>query len=409
MKTTRFPLLLGIAIALLGMIAPTVAQAKPKKPKKPTVTVMTRNLYLGSSLSAALNADNLADAIDGAGTVLNEVDASDFRERAVLLAKEIAANKPDLVGLQEAALWRQQIPSDYGWSETGGLGQPATEVRYDFLQLLLDQLEQQGVKYEVAVVQNEFDAELPADTDHSNATGEPIYGADLDGRLTMRDAILRRADSKVKVSGPQMGHFQTKYQPLVGGVPLTVDRGWVSVEGKVPGVKAKKKKGEVVRKGTKASKFHFVNAHLEAFGDRAIKTAQARELFADGGPLHTDKQLIFLGDINSGDAADNVGNPGGDGVPADQDAYLALTNDFGLTNLGARQTCCYPSVTGSEIGSYRLDHTVDHVFVKPKIKQLSATVTGTDPSVLTPSGLISSDHGGLVSKLQLKVPKPKKK
>jgi hypothetical protein len=409
LTTKRLPLLLGIAVALLGLIVPATAAAKPKKPKKPEITVMSRNLYLGSSLTAALNAGTLAEAIDGSGTIVNDVDNSKFNERAVLLAKEIVANKPDLVGLQEVALWRDQTPSDYGWTESGGVGTPATHVRYDWLQLLLDQLEAQGQTYEVVVSQDEFDAELPADVDGSDATGEPIYGADLDGRLTMRDVILRRTGSKVKVSGPQMGQFKTIYQPNVGGVPLKVDRGWVSVEGKVPGKKAKKKKGKVIRKGTKASKFHFVNAHLEAFGDRAIKTAQARELFAPGGPLNTKKQLIFLGDINSGDALDNVGNPGGDGIPEDQGPFNALTGEFGLINLGARQTCCFPSLVGSEIGSYRLDHTVDHVFVKPKIKQLSATVTGADPTVLTPSGLVASDHGGLVSELQLKVPKKKSK
>lgn len=409
MKITRLPLLVGIAVALLGLSVPAVASAKPKKPKKPEITVMTRNLYLGSSLTAALNATTLAEAIDGAGTIIQDVDNSKFAERSVLLAKEIAANKPDLVGLQEVALWRDQTPSDYGWTGSGGFGVAAEHVRYDWLQLLQDSLKAEGMDYEVVVSQNEFDAELPADTDASDATGEPIYGADLDGRLTMRDVILRRADSKVKVSGPQMGQFQTRYEPVIGGIPLPVNRGWVSVEGKVPGVKAKKKDGKVIRKGTKASKFHFVNAHLEAFGDRAIKTAQSRELFAPGGPLNTSKQLIFLGDINSGNDADNVGNPGGDGVPADQGPFNALTNEFGLTNLGARHTCCYPSLVGTEIGSYRFDHTVDHVFVKPAIKQLSAEVTGTDPSVLTPSGLVSSDHGGLASTLQLKVPKSKKK
>jgi hypothetical protein len=35
-------------------------------------------------------------------------------------------------------------------------------------------------------------------------------------------------------------------------------------------------------------------------------------------------------------------------------------------------------------------------------------VTGTDPSVVTPSGQVSSDHGGLWSKLQLGKAKKKK-
>ena len=87
---------------------------------------------------------------------------------------------------------------------------------------------------------------------------------------------------------------------LGGAIPIDVERGWVSVDATV-----------------KKSSFHFVNTHLEAFGDPAIREAQARELFAPGGPLVTDQQLIFVGDINSGGPADRVGTgfttPGDEG------------------------------------------------------------------------------------------------
>ena len=101
-----------------------------------------------------------AAAIDAAGKILNDVDASDFPSRAKLLAKEIAKAKPDLLGLQEVALWRDQ-------AHVRLRAPPPAErhVRYDFLQLLQDELQGKGAKYTVAVVQDEFDQELPADTD----------------------------------------------------------------------------------------------------------------------------------------------------------------------------------------------------------------------------------------------------
>ncbi len=102
-------------------------------------------------------------------------------------------------------------------------------------------------------------------------------------------------------------------------------------------------------------------------------------MFAKGGPLRTNKQLIFVGDINSGSKKDHVGP--GYTTPGDEGAYNAFTKDFGLNNLGTRQTCCYADVFKSAIGKYRFDHTIDHVFVKPKIKQVSAYVTGNDPNV----------------------------
>lgn len=364
------------AVLATAVLLPA-ATADAKKRKKPTVKVMTRNLYLGADLTPAIEATSICDAIDAGGDILNTVDATDFTERAPLLAAEIRKAKPDLVGIQEAALWRFQENADFTSSA-------ATEVRYDFLAELLSAL---GGKYRVAVVQNEFDQELPADRDRNDATQDaslPLCGADEDGRLTMRDAILVRKGSKVKVSGAKMGHFKNRYQVrLAGSIDINVDRGWVSVEAK---------------RGKK--KFHFVNAHLEAFGDPAIREAQAKELIAPGGPYRTKKQLIAVGDFNSGSAKDRVGT----GITEDGDelAYNALVG-FGLTNLGTRQTCCFNDVIAANIPDYfQLDHTVDHVFAKPKLKQVKARVTGGDKTVLSPKGLLASDHGGLWSTLRLK-------
>ena len=100
-------------------------------------------------------------------------------------------------------------------------------MKYDFLALLLAELDKLGGDYEVVHIQEEFDAELPVDVDASDATGSPPFGAELDVRLTMRDVILRRKDSKVQVSNPAGAHFQTLYTPLIGGaLPLPVKRGW---------------------------------------------------------------------------------------------------------------------------------------------------------------------------------------
>ena len=393
---SRVLLLALLALALTALAMPALGAAAKKK-KDPDVTVMTRNLYLGADLGPAIDATSICGAVDAGGTILNQVDLTNFPERSKLLAKEIAKADPDLVGLQEVALWREQTPSDF-------TATPATQVRYDFLALLQSALKKAGAKYTVAVQQDEFDQELPADVDGSDATGNgPLAGcgADKDGRLTMRDVILVRKGSGVKTSKPDMGHFVNQYKVNLGGVlPISVTRGWVSVDAKVAATKR-----------TKAAKFHFVNTHLEAFGDPQIRANQARELIApageydEKGPLQTKKQLIFLGDINSGGPKDKVGT--GFTTAGDEGAYNVLTQDFGMFNLGARQTCCYPdpNLSSTTIGSFRFDHTVDHVMTKPKLKQVSAKVTGTNPTVTTPSGLVSSDHGGLVSTLSLKPPK----
>src|SRR3954468_8519729 len=146
--------------AAAALCSPAAAQAKA-----PTVTVMTRNLFLGADLSPAINAPSIAEAIDGAGTVWNELQSTKYAERVIPLAREIKASKADLVGLQEVALWRKQTPSDGGAPPISPIqgATAATQVDQDFLALLRTQLKRIHAGYRVVVVQKEFDAELPVD------------------------------------------------------------------------------------------------------------------------------------------------------------------------------------------------------------------------------------------------------
>lgn len=360
-------IVLPLFAALLAL--PATAEAQ-------TVTVMTRNVFLGADLSPAIQAPDIPKAIDGAGTVFNEMLSTKFAERAVPLAKEIKASKADLVGLQEVALWRKQTPSDGGAPPISPLqgATLATQVEQDFLKILQAEL---GDSYKVVKVQEEFDAELPVDQDANDATGTgPLaaFGADFDARLTMRDVILLRKGSKVKVSGAKAGHFKTRYEPNVGGLKIPVDRGWASVEAKLG-----------------KQKFRFVTTHLEAFGDPKIREAQAKELTK--GPLKAKGQVILVGDLNSGIKRHNEPEKPGDDL-----AFKALAK-FGLFDNGAIQSCCYPSLTDPNA---KLDHTVDHVLSKPALKTVKAKVTGNQAGERTPSGLWPSDHGGVISTLRLK-------
>src|SRR5215208_5225760 len=377
----RRSVLLVVALALVATAFPTVAEAKKRGPK---ITVMTRNLFLGADLAPAINATSIPAAIDGAGVIWNELQSTKFPERVVPLAREIKRSKADLVGLQEVALWRRQTPSDGGALPISPLpgATPATEVEQDFLGILRRELARVGASYRVAVLQREFDAELPVDVDRSDATGTgPLagLGADFDARLTMRDVILVRKGSKVKLGATDHGNFTTHYTPNIGGlVTISVDRGWTSVDAKIRGTSG-------------LSRFRFVNTHLEAFGDPAIREAQAKELTT--GPLDTSKQVVLVGDLNSGIARHNEPEQPGDDL-----AFKALAG-FGMHDNGAVQSCCYPSLFDP---AALFDHTVDHVLTKPALRTVRAHVTGDDASERTPSGLWPSDHGGVVSRLELR-------
>ena len=99
----RLSVLFLALAALAALAAPSVSQAAKPKHK---VRVMTRNLYLGADLTPGLQATSLNELNDATGTILNQVDQNKFGTRAKGLAKEILGKKADLVGLQEAALYR---------------------------------------------------------------------------------------------------------------------------------------------------------------------------------------------------------------------------------------------------------------------------------------------------------------
>jgi Endonuclease/Exonuclease/phosphatase family len=385
-RASRKPALLLIAAALAALAIPAAADANGRSRGAPKVTVMTRNLFLGADLAPAIEATSIAQAIDGAGTIWNEFQRTRFPERAAPLAREIKRSKADLVGLQEVALWRKQTPSDGGAPPISPLpgATPATAVEQDFLAILRRALRRVGAKYRVVVVQAEFDGELPVDVDGSDMTGTgPLagFGADFDARLTMRDVILARKGSKVRLGRTGKGHYETRYEPNIGGITIPVDRGWVSVEARV-GSRVSKRGGR---------RFRFINTHLEAFGDPTIREAQAKELIA--GPLDTRKQVILVGDLNSGVARHNEPERPGDDL-----AFRAL-EAFGMKDNGAVQSCCYDDLFDPNAV---FDHTVDHVLTKPGLRTKRAYVTGDDPARRTPSGLWPADHGGVVSRLLLR-------
>ena len=380
-----------VALALVAsLFVPVAAQAKSKK--SINVKVMTRNLFLGADLSPAINANGIGEFLEANGGILREVDLTDFPRRSRLLADEIKTKKPDLVGLQEVALWRSAPPC-----VTPALsGEPsATEVEYDFLKLLKDKLKD----YKVAVVQKEFDFEAPADKnetpDDTTATGDcnpfnVIADAEVNGRLTMRDVILVRKDSKVKVKNPTGGNFDNLLVVRVANaVDVPVTRGWTAVD-------AVAKKGRGKNKVKK--KFRFINTHFEAFDDEteipSIRSLQAQEIAgialdpAYGG----ERPVILLGDFNS-DVRTKV-------QPGDAQAYQALL-DAGFTERSTHDplSCCVSDLFTSPPSEF--DHQVDHVMTdasKKKIKLLNSSVVGRKQV----DGIYPSDHAGVFSKLRLK-------
>ena len=373
---------LAALIALTALVAAPGADAKPKQKKAVAVKLMTRNIFLGADLTPALNSTSFEEFVRANGAILREVDQTDFPRRAIGLAREIKQTKPDLIGLQEAAWWRTNPTA--GGPAQGPDGQfTATTDKYNFLQILLDALEDRGLNYEVGVEKVEFDFEAPADYDNNPNTGQ-LFGGEIQGRLTMRDVILVNEDSRVnaKLKNPQSGTYSSLFTPTIANIPVPVTRGWTA--GDVTVKKGKGKK-EVKRK------FRFVNTHFEAFDDEtqrpSIRAQQATE--AVNGPA-SKKRTIMLGDFNS----DVPGVK-----PGDEQAFQVIL-DAGFKRRATDDplSCCVSNLFTSPRSEF--DHQVDHIVsnMGKKAKLISSSVTG----LKRVNGIYDSDHAGVVSKLKLK-------
>jgi endonuclease/exonuclease/phosphatase family metal-dependent hydrolase len=351
-----------------GDVRPAPSTARPTR-----VTVMTRNIYLGADLGIAFGASGIGDLFAKAGLILDQVAASNFPVRAKGLAQEIVQRRPDIVALQEAALWRTG-PVDFGAVLSQ---QPAAKKVYqDFIAILRSELRKAGTPYRLVAEQDEFDFETPADTDGNPATG--TSGADMDGRLTMRDAVLVRADRRIRVKDVVAEHYSAanSYQVSVTGLTVTVKRGWVAMS---------------LRVG-RSPWFRFVNTHLESFDPRTVvpslRARQAQELV--DAVSATRLPLIVVGDLNS----DVPGL-----VPGDEQA-MQVMYDNGFVDLGTTtpMSCCikdsYDLTTGS-VDDF--DHRVDQILTDtPKqVRPLRTWVTGRTQV----NGYWNSDHAGTVARL----------
>lgn len=381
--------------------------------EKGDVGVMTRNVYLGADLGPAIRATSLSNFFEANGQILRDVDANNFPVRARGLAAEINSKAPDVVGLQEVALWRIGDPGPPRVKPGNAPEEFNTRtVKYDFLALLMAQLNKGKKRYEVVKVTTEFDFEGPANYDDSDSVPE------INGRLTMRDVILARVGAGVRWSNVQGENFSIFYNPVISGLPVSVDRGWNSADFRV----------------RNAPPFRFVNTHLEAFGDDknkvvdcmvpplapfatnqvSIRCSQAKELYETViGP--SPLPVIALGDFNSNDESawdpncpspanvegTLVGNNGG--VCGDEFAYRALTT-LGMRNVSTSDplSCCLNSdiLTAENGGPEDFDHHIDHILTRnmDRVRLLNSSVSGLAPV----NGFWNSDHAGVYSKLRIR-------
>jgi endonuclease/exonuclease/phosphatase family metal-dependent hydrolase len=194
------------------------------------LTVVSRNLYLGGDIFLVVQAADAMGAAVATFEVWSSVQATNFPARATVIANEIAAANPDVIGLQEVAKWSTGAPVVCNPDGSGlqYVNNPqASDVQYDFLALLQAALVAKGLHYDVARQTQSFDAELCA----VNPAVGPASAIDV--RYTDRDVILVRTG--LVTQNPAGGLYSAMVEfPIPGtgdpGVSVPDRRAWNVVE-----------------------------------------------------------------------------------------------------------------------------------------------------------------------------------
>ncbi len=378
----------ALLVAVTSLVAAPAGAAKPGSPPGKPVTVMTRNVYLGADINRPIRAATIAqaqgetpqqvvEALANATHVTRQiVDATDYGTRAGLLADVIVETQPDLVGLQEVAMWRS------GPLQLDQVGVTnATTVDQDFLQMLLDALAARGVDYSAAQVGLRADVEAPSFTGTLPAIGSP-----RDVRLTMRDVILMRVDDGLTALGSGSTTYAANLSLPVLDRTFRFDRGFNWID---------------VRAGSRT--LRFVNTHLEAFSSD-LALAQANQLLS---ALPTDRSTVLVCDCNS-DPLNSSVKPT-DTVPH-KAPYELITGPGGFTD---QWLTWAPAEEGWTSGLSELvtdasaagfDHRIDLVLTRTAGAPLRAdrgAIIGDELGDRDPAtGLWPSDHAGVVLRLR---------
>jgi endonuclease/exonuclease/phosphatase family metal-dependent hydrolase len=342
-RTPMQRLVLLIMLATLRFAGPVLAETGDRRqddqdnPGAREVKVMVRNLYFGADLAPAIAAQTLPEFIGAVTGIFATVQASAPSARVAAVAEEIAAAKPDLVGLQEVALWRSQFPPDFAPAPN------ATTVEFDFLQILLAELAARGEDYEVVAVHVTNDIEAPALTPAGPCCQEGTFTAQLP--LT-----------------------------LPGGLVYVQKRGWLSVDVRLRG-----------------AQFRFITSHLETDAAAPIQEQQGLEIVA--GPAASRLPVIFVCDCNS--RADGTGTAtyaGLLGAGFEDTWFERHPHNPGLT-------CCQDENLRNEESKF--DRRIDLIMLRGRSQVLRARVVGDEPDERSVGGLWPSDHAGVVARLRL--------
>ncbi|MCG6909433.1 MAG: hypothetical protein LJE94_04830 [Deltaproteobacteria bacterium] len=372
------------------------AESKGKEGQAGRLKVMTQNVYVGANLFKILNPEQPVPI--NAAEIFGDIQVTDFAQRAESIADLIAEHEPHLIGLQEVSQVRTQCPSDI-LPPPGDPAPNATDVFADYLAILLAELADRGLHYEVAATVTNADVELPVANLGLLDCPAPFF----DARLTDRDVTLSRSDVGVTFSLGENFMYNLPV-PVPGGGEIVFTRGYNIVDVDLQG-----------------RSYRFVNMHLEVSGNPAanfFQSVQAYEMtqILNGLPkLLGDEIVVVVGDLNSdpdeGPESVCLLPPEFDTLGLCPTPYALMAGDGYIDTWMVRNgahspgnTCCQQDLLMNPYSW--LDERIDHVWVRPPqagpqgpnfLRAVHATVVGNRQEDRTADGLWPSDHAGVVT------------
>lgn len=381
---------------IIALIAALVIIAPPATAANPTLTVMSRNLYLGADVGVAL--ELIPDMPAAAQFMWDQAKATDFSKRSALFVEEINRENPDVIGLQEATIWYCKA---HFWSGK-------TEV-FNFTEELLEALgggyvvaEHEGTKafnpgYSIGPIPFLTTVEDPE-------TFQPLFGSDKAAcGFQIGDALLVKSDRASDV----LAVGNTEYEAIYKVVPtlMEIRRGYAWAD---------------IRIGSTTTR--FITTHLESlFSENDIPTAalQVQQLISDLSK--TKAPVIVMGDFNS-DPRDPRGvgapNPGGqptanekcsvgaiecnayrlmraaEFIDAGPDASDPTAFTWGMNALLNAPDSDRVEAARKMGNNFGFTDRLDYIFFKNGVEVISSRVIGNEPPY-------ASDHAGIVSELEI--------
>jgi hypothetical protein len=323
-----------------------------------TVSVMTRNAYVGADVDAVIAALGTADPNDDLAVLTEAIatlGATDFPARAQAFADEIATAAPHVVGFAEISF------IDIDLTPMG----MDVDFTLDFLPILEAALAERDLNYEVGAQVKNIDVSVAGGLVH----------------LMDYDVVLYDAD-RVDWTTVHAANFVNNIPPEMLPPGLVLKRGWIWGRAEIDG-----------------ATIDIVSTHPESGGDgdptNPLSELRAGQAFEIVSAIEGVSPVVLMGDLN-----DQPGSPLYNVLTG-----AAFTDVWPLLHEGETgNTCCHEYDLANATAAFT--KRIDYIFVRgmqhPGSDYPSSlmTLVGDDPAdrVTGPAYPIwPSDHAGLVA------------